>query len=71
MTDPIAIFHFGLFLPVYRPNSPKNENFKNIKKVPGGVIILYKCTKNHDYMLYYCLDVVQVRGGQTGGKNEL
>ena len=61
MTDLIAIFHFGLFLPFYRPNSPKNENFKNKKKVPGGIIILYKCTKNHDHMLYYCLDVVQVR----------
>ena len=28
MTDVIVNFHFGLFLPFYPTNSPKNENFK-------------------------------------------
>ena len=28
VTDVIFIFHFGLFLPFYLPNSPKNQNFK-------------------------------------------
>ena len=32
MTDVIAIFHFGLFLPFYPSDSPKNENFKKVKK---------------------------------------
>ena len=29
----------GNFLPFYTPNSPKNENFKTIKKRPGDIII--------------------------------
>ena len=28
MTDVIVIFHFGLFLPFYHPNSAKNQNKK-------------------------------------------
>ena len=32
MADVIVIFHFGLFLPFYPPSSPKNENFKTMKK---------------------------------------
>ena len=34
------------------PNSPKKENFKEIKKAPGDIIILHKCTKIHDHILY-------------------
>ena len=33
------------------PNSPKNETFKKMKKSPVDIIILQKCTKNHDNML--------------------
>ena len=29
---------------------------KNLKKTPGGIIILHKCAKNHDHMLYCCWD---------------
>ena len=29
-------------------NNPKNPNFEKLKKVPGDIIILHKCTKNHD-----------------------
>ena len=29
----------------------KNENIKN-EKTPGDIIILHKCTKNHDHPLY-------------------
>ena len=32
VTDVIVIFHFGLFLPFYPPNSPKNQNVKKMKK---------------------------------------
>ena len=31
---------------------------KKMKKIPGDIIILYKCTKNHDHMLYCCWDTV-------------
>ena len=52
MTDVIVILYFRLFLPFYPPSSPKNENFKTMKKTPGDIIILHKCNKNHDHMLY-------------------
>ena len=29
-----------------------------MKKMPGDVIILHKCTKNHDHMLYCLWDIV-------------
>ena len=45
------------FLPFYPPNNPKNQNFEKMKKTPGD-IILYKCTKNHDHMLYCSWDMV-------------
>ena len=52
----VIIFHFGLFLPFYSPNSLKNQNEKKNekkkKKAPGDIIILHKCTKSHDHMLY-------------------
>ena len=47
-------FHFGLYFSLLASNSPKNEKFKIIKKTPGDIIILHRCTKNHDHMLY-CL----------------
>ena len=67
VTDVIAIFHFGLFFALLPPcpsNSPRNENFKkNEKKNPGDIIILHKCTKNHNHMSYtapetWCVMVV-------------
>ena len=44
-------FHFGQFFAHLPPKNPKNQNFEKIKKMPGD-IILHKCTKNHDHMLY-------------------
>ena len=35
---------------------------KNLKKTPGDVIILQKCTKNYDHMVYCSWDVVHDRG---------
>ena len=29
-----------------------------MKKMPGDIITLHKCTKNHDHMLYCCWDMV-------------
>ena len=39
------------------PNNPKNQNFEKLPKIPGDVIILHKCTKNHDHMLYCSWDM--------------
>ena len=54
MTDNFFVI-LDHFLPFYPPNSPKNQNFEKMKKTPGD-IILHKCTKNHDHMLYCSLD---------------
>ena len=54
-TDVIVIFHFRLFFALLHPpppNSPKNENLKKMKKTPGDVIILHKCSENYDHMVY-------------------
>ena len=45
------------FLPFYPFNKPKNQDFEKLKKVPGDIIILHMCTKNHDHMLYCSLDM--------------
>ena len=39
--DIIAIFHFELFFTLSPPNSPKNENVKQMKKAPGDIVILH------------------------------
>ena len=51
---------WAIFLPFNPPNSPKNENLKIMKKTPED-IILHKCTKNHDHMLYCSWDMVRDR----------
>ena len=33
-----------VFLPFYAPNNPKNKNFEKLKKTPGNIPILHKCT---------------------------
>ena len=45
------------FSPFYPLTCLKNENFKKRKKTPGDIIILHKCTKNHDHMLYCFWDM--------------
>ena len=47
------------FLPFYTTNNLKNQNFEKLKKAPGDIIILHKCTKNHDHMLYCSLDMAR------------
>ena len=51
----------GDFLPFYPPNSPKNENLQKMKKQLGDIIILHKCTKNYDQMMYDSWDMVRDR----------
>ena len=47
----------GYTFPFYPPNSPKNENFNKMKNKPI-IMILHKCTKNHDHTLDWSLDMV-------------
>ena len=43
----------GLFFVLWPNQQPKNLRFKKkMKKMPGDIIILHKCTKNHDPILY-------------------
>ena len=42
----------GHFLPFHPPSSPKNQNFKKLRKNPADIIILHMCTKNYDQMMY-------------------
>ena len=51
----IIFCHFGPFLHFYPPNNPKNQNFEKLEKTSGDRIILHKCTKNYDHMLYCSL----------------
>ena len=50
-------FSFWQFFALSPPNTPKNEHFKKMNKMPGDIIILHKCTKNHDYLLYCSWDM--------------
>ena len=36
---------FGLFFAILPTKNQKNQNFENMKKTPGDIIILHKCTK--------------------------
>ena len=51
----VILDNFYALLPL---NNPKNQNFEKLKKIPGGIIILHKCTKNHDHMLHYSWDMM-------------
>ena len=57
----LLFFILGNILLFYPANSSKNKNFKKKewKKAPGDITILHKCTKNHDYMLYYSWDMAR------------
>ena len=52
--------HFGPFFALLPTNNPKNLNFEKLKKTPRD-IILHKCTKSHDHMLYCSLDMARNR----------
>ena len=54
----VILGHILLFHPTH---IPKNQNFEKIKKMPGYIIILNKCTKNHDHMLYCSSGMVRDR----------
>ena len=45
--------HFNL------TKNQKNKNFEKMKKKPGDTIILLKCIKNHDHILYCSWDIAR------------
>ena len=45
--------HFGQSFALLPPKNLKNQNFEKMKKRPGDIVILHKCTKNHDHMPYF------------------
>ena len=49
----LLFFILGNFFPFYFARSSKSKNLKTTKKTPRDIIILHKCTKNHDHMLCY------------------
>ena len=49
------------FLPFYPTNNPRNQNFEKVKKMPRDIIILHKCTKNHDHRLHCSWDKMRDR----------
>ena len=51
--------HFLPFYPPPSPNNTKNQYFEELKKISGDIIILHKCTKNHDHILYCSLDMAR------------
>ena len=58
MTNAILIFHFEIFFALLPPNSPKNDNFKTMKKKTlGYIIILHNCAKNHNHILHCSWDM--------------
>ena len=46
----------GNFLPFY-PLTPWKMKISKMKKNPGHIIILHKCTKNYDHLLYCSRDM--------------
>ena len=44
--------HFGLFFALLPHNNRKNQNFGKIKKTPGDIMILHRCTINNNHMMY-------------------
>ena len=52
------------------PNNLKNQNSKNMKKVPWDIIILQMCTKNHDQMLQCSRDMACDAGLQIAASDQ-
>ena len=58
----VIMVRFLLFCsPPPAPNNPKNQNFEKLKKTLGDIMILHKCTKNYDQMMYGSWDMVRDR----------
>ena len=58
------------FVPFYPPNNPNNQNFE-MKKTPGDIIILHKCTINDNHMIYGSWDMKHDRQNRTAQQNNV
>ena len=57
--DVIVIFHFGQLFAFTPLTAQKfQKKWKKKKKMTGDIIILHKCTKTHNHMLYCSWDLV-------------
>ena len=45
------------FLPFYTTSNLQNQNFEKMKKTPGDIIGLHKCTINANHIMYGSLDM--------------
>ena len=46
---------YRLFRPLFTLSTffgPKNQNLSKIKTIPGDIIILHQCPKNHNHMIF-------------------
>ena len=48
---------FGPFTPPTPLHNSKNHNFEKMKRTPGDIMILHKCTINDNYMIYGSWDI--------------
>ena len=49
----------GYFLPFYPITAQNIKTFKEMKKMPGDIIILHMCTKNYDQVMYGSWDMMR------------
>ena len=54
----VILDHFLLF---YHLNNPKNQNFEKMRKTPGDIIILQRCTISDNHMMYVSRDMKRDR----------
>ena len=52
---------WAILCPFTPPNSLKNKNLTKMKKLPGDIIILHKCTEDCDQIMYGSWDMVHDR----------
>ena len=50
------LVNLGHFLPFYLPKNPQKSKLWKMKKFAGYIIILHKCTKNYNHMVYSSWD---------------
>ena len=43
---------WAIFLPIYPPSNPKNQNLEKLKERPKEIIISNMCTIKDNYMMY-------------------
>ena len=52
---------FWAVFPLLPPEQPEKSKFWKTEKTPEDIIVLHKCIKNHDHILYCSLDMAHNR----------